>query len=276
MTSQEREDGTFDPSPLTLLLGTSKTTEYAPQTFETKYTGTKPLLVVCTDTGGMEMANGKTFNTGNHPVEMLVPMLHFRDAGFTFDIVTPTGKPVVMEMWAFPTKDQNVIDLQKSIQADLDDPKKLSEIPNVDAYAGIFIPGGHGAMISLPESIDLGRLLREAHVQKLPTITLCHGPAALLATKTNGNKFAYSSYEAFCFTDKTDEATPGYGYLPGPMPWKCQECLEKEGLKITNSTETGGVHTDRELITGDSPSAANNLGVIAAPILLKHALEEDK
>jgi len=28
------------------------------------------------------MKNGKKFSTGNHPVEMLVPMLHFKKAGF--------------------------------------------------------------------------------------------------------------------------------------------------------------------------------------------------
>ena len=39
---------------------------------------------------------------------MLVPMLHFRDAGFKFDIATTTGRPVVLEMWAYPTKDENV------------------------------------------------------------------------------------------------------------------------------------------------------------------------
>ena len=36
-------------------------------------------------------------------------------------------------------------------------------------------------MVNLPESKDLGRLLREAHKKCLPTVTLCHGPAALLA-----------------------------------------------------------------------------------------------
>ena len=54
------------------------------------------------------MANGKVFNTGNHPVEMFVPMLHFKDVGFTFDIATARGKPVVLEMWAYPNKDESV------------------------------------------------------------------------------------------------------------------------------------------------------------------------
>jgi len=273
LTSQKREDGTFDPSPFTLMLGTSKKTKYAKQELEAKYTGTKPILVACTDIGGMEMANGKTFNTGNHPVEMLVPMLHLRDAGFSFDIATPTGKPVVLEMWAYPDKDKNVKDLHESLKAAMENPKKFSDITSLDSYSAIFIPGGHGAMISLPTSEDLGRLLREAHSSQLPTVTLCHGPAALLASKLGGNEFSYKDYEGVCFSDATDAKTPSFGYLPGHMPWKCQASLEEQGMVIKNKSETGECHVDRELITGDSPTAANNLGIFAAPILVKHAME---
>ena len=87
------------------------------QAYPNKYTGSKPILVVCTDEGNMLMKNGKTFSTGNHPVEMLVPMLHFRDAGFTFDIATASGKPVVLEMWAYPNKDANVKELHEGTLA---------------------------------------------------------------------------------------------------------------------------------------------------------------
>ena len=111
LSAQLREDGTYDPSPLTLALATSKKTQYVAQKYDVKYTGSKPILVICTDDGKMTMANGKVFNTGNHPVEMLVPMLHFRDAGFTFDIATTSGKSVVLEMWAFPTNDENVTNI---------------------------------------------------------------------------------------------------------------------------------------------------------------------
>lgn len=275
LTAQKRDDGTYDPSPFTLLLGTSKTTNYAPQEYETKYTGTKPILVVCTDVGGMKMKNDAVFNTGNHPVEMFVPMLHFQDAGFSFEIATPTGRAVVLETWAFPTKDEKVKALHESLKIQMEKPKKLSEISGLfENYSGIFIPGGHGAMISLPKSSDLGKILHEAHEKELPTVTLCHGPAALLSTNLE-KEFAYKGYEAVCFSDKTDETTPSFGYLPGPMPWKCQEGLEGQGLTITNTTETGEVKQDRELITGDSPTAANNLGVFAAPIVVKHAMEKE-
>ena len=60
------------------------------------------------------MKNGRFFSTGNHPVEALLPMLHLKNAGFEFEIATPTGKPAVFEMWAFP----EVIKMQKSVLSD--------------------------------------------------------------------------------------------------------------------------------------------------------------
>lgn len=275
LSAQKRDDGTYDPSPFTLMMGTSSKTPYVAQKFDAKYTGNKPILVVCTDDGKLTMENGNIFNTGNHPVEMFVPMLHLRDAGFTFDIATGSGSPAVLEMWAYPTKDEEVKNMHESIKSMMENPKKLSDIKSIDGYSAIFIPGGHGAMVNLPTNADLGRLLHEAHDNGLPTVTLCHGPAALLATKAEGTgkSFAYKDYKCVCFTDKTDKLTPSFGYLPGPMPWACQEAIEKEGIQVINTTETGEATQDRELITGDSPNAAHNLGVFAAPILVKHAMD---
>jgi len=268
--SREIEDGSFNPSWLTIQLGTSSKSKYKHSGVSKKYSGEKPILVICTDDGKMKMKNGKVFNTGNHPVEMFVPMLHMKDVGFNFDIATSTGKPVVLEMWAFPTKDDKVTKLHEEIKSMMNAPKQISDIANLDDYSAIFIPGGHGAMINLPDNADLGRLLHEAHEKDILTITLCHGPAALLSTgKVDGKEFAYKGYEAVCFTDITDAKTPGVGYLPGHMPWKCQEALENKGIKIKNKKETGQVMQSKELITGDSPYAAQNLGVCAAKALVE-------
>ena len=274
--AKRNAEGNYDPSSFTLFAATSSRTNYAKQEYDTKYTGKKPILVVCTDEGLMTMANGKVFSTGNHPVEMLVPMLHLRDAGFSFDIATTSGNPVVLEMWAYPGKDANVKSLHEEVRHMMDSPKKLSDIADLDAYAGIFIPGGHGCMLNLPTNVDLGRLLNIAHARALPTVTLCHGPAVFLATCLEGTgqkECAYNGYKTMCFTDKTDAFTPSVGYLPGPMPWKVEASIVSKGLEVVNKSETGAVTSDRELITGDSPNAANNLGILAAPLLVKYAAD---
>lgn len=44
------------------------------------------------------------------------------------------------------------------------------------------------------------------------------------------------------------------------MPWALGEALTADGLKIVNEDMTGKVHRDRNLLTGDSPLASNELG----------------
>ena len=55
----------------------------------------------------MAMANGKKFSTGNHPVEMTLPILQSLSTGFEIYIITPTGAPS-RYMWAMPDKDPYV------------------------------------------------------------------------------------------------------------------------------------------------------------------------
>lgn len=276
MEPQLNDDGTYNPSPFASQFLLTKT-DYAPQEQSLKYMGNKRILVICTDERKMEMANGKVFNTGNNPVEMFGPMLHIRDAGFKFDFATPNGRPVAIEMWAYPNEDENVKNLHDEVRVMMEKPKKLSDIKNLDKYSAIFIPGGHGTMLNLHNNTALGNLLNIAHERKMPTVVICHGPAAYLSTSNEitGKEFVYKGYKTMIYTDKTDKFSPTVGYLPGPMPWFLQEKIEKLGVEVLNEGETGATFVDRELITGDSPQAHDNLGKLAAPLLVEWAIKND-
>jgi len=153
-----------------------------------KYEGKKSkILVIFTEEKNLKMKNGKYFSTGNHPIETLLPMLHLKNAGFEFEIATPTGKPVVFEMWAFPKNDENVKAIYKEYADSFMKPIQLTDFIHTsfnqaDSYAAIFVPGGHGAMIGIPEDENVGKILRWAHQNDLFTISLCHGPGAFLST----------------------------------------------------------------------------------------------
>ena len=133
-----------------------------------------------------------------------------------------------------------------------------------------------GAMISLPENQALGKLLHAAHAASMPTLALCHGPAALLsASKVDGAEFCYKGYSMVTFSDKTDAISPKIGYMPGPMPWLVQKALTDQGAQTLNTAEKGATHVDRELITGDSPDASNAVGLIAAPMMVTYAAKAE-
>jgi len=268
------EDGSYSPSSLALILGTVSKTDFEEIKY-TKYQGDKSkVLVIFTEQKNLEMKNGKSFSTGNHPVEALVPMLHLKNAGFDFEIATPTGKPVVFEMWAFPEQDEQVKAIYNEYKSSFEHPKKLTEFitnsfANDSSYAAVFIPGGHGAMIGIPDDRNVGKVLNWAHQNDLFTITLCHGPGALLSTTLDNQKFLYDGYKMAVFPDAIDEMTPLIGYLPGHMILGVSERLKNLGAIIVNTESDNTVCVDRKLITGASPLASNELGKLAATTLLK-------
>ena len=231
--------------------------------------------MVCTEKRNMTMANGKKFSTGNHPVEMGLPMLHLLAAGFGVDIVTPTGRPVVIEEWAMPRDDKNVMKLYRDHANNFVNPGSLadfvaSSLIADSPYVAVFLPGGHGAMLDLPSSEDLGKLLRWAHDRDLFTLTICHGPAALLAADDR-KPFIYQGYKIAAFPDAVDKQTPMIGYMPGHMPWQFGEKLNALGVTIINTKADASCHIDRRLISGASPKAANDFGRLAAQTLLEGA-----
>ena len=267
-------DGSYSPSKIALRLATSPKTDFENISY-TKYQGKKSkILAIFTEQKNMTMQNGKMFSTGNHPVEALLPMLHLKNAGFDFEIVTPTGKPVVFEMWAFPTQDEHVQSIYKEYKSSFKKPKKLKDFINTSftdtaSYAAVFVPGGHGAMLGIPEDRNVGKVLNWADQNDLFTITLCHGPGSLLTTTLDNQKFLYEGYKMAVFPDSVDKQTPMIGYLPGHMPWALSEQLKGLGANIVNTKSDKTVCLDRKLITGASPLASNELGKLAAKTLLK-------
>lgn len=271
---QIEADGSYMPSKLALKLATVEVSDFENVTYQ-KYQGNKKkILAIFTEHKNMKMQNGKLFSTGNHPIESLLPMLHLKNAGFEFEIATQTGKPVVFEMWAFPEKDENVKAIYEEYKSSFKKPLKLADfatdtLADIGSYAAVFVPGGHGAMIGIPEDQNVGRILNWAHQNDLFTISLCHGPGSFLSTTLNGQKFIYEGYNMAVFPDAVDKQTPMIGYLPGHMTSGLSEKLKGLGANIVNTESDDTVCLDRKLITGASPLASNNLGKLAAETLLK-------
>ncbi|WP_445407136.1 glyoxalase III HchA [Acinetobacter seifertii] len=270
------EDNAFFPSPYSLSQYTSPKTDYDGTTYPAPYTGNKKVLMIATDERYIQMQNGKFFSTGNHPVEMLLPMFHLDNAGFEIDVATLSGNPAKLEMWAMPKQEQVVLDTFQKYADKLKNPLKLADIlenavGKNSPYAAVFIPGGHGVLAKIPHSLDVKKVLKWAVEQDKFIITLCHGPASLLAAAVDEQpeNYIFKDYQICVFPDSLDKgANIDIGYMPGALPWLVGENLEKLGVKILNTVITGQCHRDRKLLTGDSPLASNNLGKLAAETLL--------
>jgi molecular chaperone Hsp31 and glyoxalase 3 len=272
-TPDRAEENAWFPSPYSLSQYIPPLTDFDGADYAKPHQGGKKILMVATDERYVLMKNGTMFSSGNHPVETMLPMMHLDKAGFEIEVTTLSGNPVKFEMWAMPSEDAAVRDFYARFLPKFKQPKKLADVlaGSLDDYVGVLVPGGHGALNGLPFSHDLKHALSWAIQNDRYVITLCHGPAGLLALGVDEDPadYPYRGYSICVFPDALDEgANVDIGYIPGHLRWLLAESLEKLGITVLNEGITGQVHRDRKLLTGDSPLASNALGRLAAEALL--------
>ncbi|GAA4856439.1 protein deglycase HchA [Actinomycetospora corticicola] len=273
-TPDPAERDAFFPSPYSLGQYVPPRSDFDGVEHEGAYTeGRWRILVIGTDERYLPMANGRLFSTGNHPVETLLPLMHLRAAGFQVDVATVSGLPVKLEHWATPPDDEAVHRALDELLPQFRRPQRLGAVltEGLDDHLAVFIPGGHGAMQGLHDSADVQAVLDRFLGTDRFIITLCHGPAALLAAGQDRAESPLAGYEVCAFPDALDTgANLEIGYIPGEMPWLLAAGLRDAGLVVVNDDMAGHVHRDRGLITGDSPLAAHALGKLAADVLVEH------
>lgn len=276
-TPDRAEDNAFFPSPYSLSQFTSPKSDLSGADYPNPYTGRRwKILMIGADERYLLTDNGSMFSTGNHPLETLLPMYHLDKAGFSFDVATVSGNPVKFEFWAMPSEDAEVKGLFAKYRDQFKKPLKLADVIKKNLgddsdYIAVFIPGGHGALIGLPESEEVKTVLEWAAAKDKFMISLCHGPAAFLAAGIGKTKdsYIYNGYKICAFPDSIDAKTPDMGYMPGHLTWAFGEKLKALGFEIVNTDISGMTHQDRKMLTGDSPLAGNALGKLAAKALIQ-------
>ncbi|MEU6243162.1 glyoxalase III HchA [Streptomyces sp. NPDC047024] len=274
------EDNAYFPSPYSLSQYTSPKTDFDGVKHKDAYSGDKKVLMIASAERYVLLQNGKMFSTGNHPVEMLLPAHHLMEAGFDIDVATVGGYPAKLELWALPEEDEAVMSTYEALKPKLKNPLDLADVVadglgEDSEYLAVFIPGGHGAVVGLPGSEDVTRTLDWALANDKHVITLCHGPAALMAASLGKKESPFKGYSVCVFPDALDEGPNlEIGYLPGRLQWLVADLLREQGLNVINDKMTGQVHQDRRLLTGDSPLASNALGLLAADALVEATQDE--
>jgi putative intracellular protease/amidase len=147
--------------------------------------------------------------------------------------------------------------------------RKLQEIPGfqhpvtlsalTDAelaeFDAVFAPGGHGPMVDLAGSPDVGRLLAALQNKGAPIAALCHGPAMLLSAPERADGlWLFDGYRMTSFTDEEEDQTET-GRLG--MEWLLDVALKNAGAVFDDGPSAWVSHVvvDRNLITGQNPGS---------------------
>ncbi|MGB7797445.1 MAG: DJ-1/PfpI family protein [Pseudonocardiaceae bacterium] len=145
--------------------------------------------------------------------------------------------------------------------AGLRHPRSLSELTDEEILScdGVFIPGGHGALVDLPDNADIGRVLRLMYGADKIVGALCHGPAALLSAPEVDGAWIFDGYKITAFTDEEEDQTKA-GKIG--IPWSLEAALKNRGAIFDDGDAAWVSHVviDRNLITaqneGSSEAAA--------------------
>jgi putative intracellular protease/amidase len=225
------------------------------------------ILFIVSGTTYLVLKDGSRYATGYWAEEFARPYKAITDAGHEVVVATPGGVTPTVDMMSLRPSmtggDQAALDLEAIIRSAevMRRPLQLSDV-RLEDYDAVYLPGGHGPMQDLAVDADVGRLLTAQLASGRPLAIVCHGPAALLATRIHGVS-PFKGYRITCFTNDEEE---GVG-LASRAQWLLEtEVQDKVGVQFSRApTWEPYMVEDRNLITGQNPNSA----IVLADRLLK-------
>ncbi|NYH11881.1 MULTISPECIES: type 1 glutamine amidotransferase domain-containing protein [Pseudomonas] len=249
------------------------------------------VLIVLSDSDHLDLKDKKVFATGFYLNELMQPVKLLLDAGHSVTFATPTGKAPTLDQSSsdkmYFNNDLTALQEHKALleQLKITSPGEspvisLSRVEQI-GYAhfdAIYVPGGHAPMQDLLHNAALGRLLNNFHATNKTTALVCHGPIALLSTlsdptaftrkleagsKAEASDWIYAGYKFTVISNQEEELAKGL-LKGGTMKFYPQTALEQAGgLYSSNTTPwTSNVVIDRELVTGQNPGSALDVGKV--------------
>jgi putative intracellular protease/amidase len=204
------------------------------------------------------LKDGTRYATGYWAEEFAKPYKIITDGGHEVVVGTPGGVTPNVDMMSLrPSMAGGVegaLELEAIIRSAevMRRPLRLSDV-RLEDYDAVYLPGGHGPMSDLAFDADVGRLLTAQLASGNPLFIVCHGPAAMLATRIHGIS-PFKGYRVTGFTNKEEEAV---GVAP-MATWLLETDLkEKVGVDFScGETWKPYMVEDRNLVTGQNPASA--------------------
>ncbi len=241
------------------------------------------ILILLSGSTKLPLTQGQPMTTGYYLNEFGVPADALLKAGYTLQIATPDGKVPQADPHSADTKyfGNSTQEMQR-IQT------MIAHLPGVETrysiadalksdlsqYDGIFIPGGHAPLIDLANNPQVGQLLTWFHQHHKATAALCHGPITLLSAQTDpkayeagmiahksipAEKWIYKGYQMTIFSTPEEQAFEG-SLKGAKLRYYPADAMSQAGGKMNfGGMWQSHVVVDRELVTGQNPSSANEL-----------------
>lgn len=207
------------------------------------------------------LSDGTRHPTGYWAEEVAEPHRLFTAEGWHITIATPDGRAPTLDRLSLgisggtPWKRRRIARYLTGIAEALATPVALAAIDHSD-YDLVFYPGGHGPMVDLAFDAVSGALLTARLNSGKPLALLCHGPAAILATGTDGAS-PFVGYRVTALSDREELLNR----FARKAPWLLEDALKRFGVDYAKRRIPLApfVVQDRNLFTGQNPGSAARL-----------------
>lgn len=245
------------------------------------------VLVCMSSADYVTLQSGKKQETGFFLKELGRPLLKLIDAGYDVVFANASGTEPHMDpmsdrsiwfagLWKELSKERQLIDHMK-VENNFSNPRKFSSLTEEDLaeFCGVMLPGGHAPMTDMDKDADLGRILLYFHDLQKPTGLICHAPIALLSTKAAqpDEPWTYFGYRMTCYSD-LEEKVNELMWMD-KLPYKVESELRKHGAEMVEASPMlPKVTVDRELITAQGPTSADEFGNVFVEKLNRRLVQE--
>lgn len=220
------------------------------------------ILFVMTGVDHWTLADGTRHATGFWAEEAAAPYEAFKAAGHEVVVATPGGVVPAVDKASLAAEvnggQENADRIERILASftELRTPIRLEDV-NLDDYAAVFYPGGHGPMEDLAYDPISGALLTRVLHSGKPLALLCHAPAATLAAKNEDGSWPFRGYRMTGLSN-TEEKLNSFGRK---APWFLEDRLKENGAIYSKARLPllPYVVNDRNLYTGQNPSSSERL-----------------
>lgn len=221
------------------------------------------ILFVITGADHWTLADGTPHPTGFWAEEAIAPYEAFKAAGHEIVVATPGGVVPTVDKASLAAEvnggQENADRIAGVLAAatEIQNPVRLEAV-DLDGYAAVFYPGGHGPMEDLAVNTDSGALLTRALDSGKPLGVVCHAPAAMLAAVRADGTNSFAGYRIAAFTN-AEETQAGFA---DKAKWLLQDRLTEAGVQVeVGEPWVPKVVVDRNLVTGQNPASSAPLAV---------------
>jgi putative intracellular protease/amidase len=205
--------------------------------------------------------------TGSWHQELAAPYYIFQDAGYTVDIVSPSGGVAPIDVGSlddqWKTEYTRKFDDDADAQAKLNGTLKLEDV-DVSTYDAILCVGGHGGYVDFVDNKLVDNAIETIDRKNGTVVAVCHGPLALFGAKKADGTPLVAGKTVTGFTNE-EETQVG---LADKMKFLVEDKLKELGANFVKlDAWSDHVISDGNLITGQNNLSAEQVAKKAIEVI---------